>query len=131
MKVFHNFVNMHDYNYAYDIYLRFLSMAKCSIIWLGIGIPLSYPIAFMVQKWHLMDLVMPSHSYQCWVDITFLAYSPHKDICHYFTHWIKILYSYFKKNLNILLGYQIFTFFNLTHISFSWISIVYLLIEYQ
>jgi hypothetical protein len=65
-----------------------------------------------------MDLVMPSHSYKCWVDITFLAYSPHKDICHYFMHWIKILHFYLKKNLDILIGYQIFTFFNLTHISF-------------
>jgi hypothetical protein len=50
MKVFHNFVNMHDYNSVCDIYLRFLSMEKCKIIWLGIGIPLSYPIAFMMQK---------------------------------------------------------------------------------
>jgi hypothetical protein len=98
-------------------------MAKCNIIWLGIGMPLSYPIAFMIQKWHVgdlhvMDLVMPSHSYQYWVDITFLAYSPHKDICHYFMHWIKILHFYFKKNLDILIRCQIFAFFNLIHISF-------------
>jgi len=114
---------MHDYNSLCDIYIRFLSMAKCNIIWLGIGIPLSYPIAFMIQKWHVgelhvMDLVMPSHSYQCWVDITFLPYSSHKDICHYFMHWINILHFYLKNNSYILIGYQIFTFFNLTHISF-------------
>jgi hypothetical protein len=33
---------------------------------------------------HVVDLVMPSYSYQCWADITFLGYSPHKDICDYF-----------------------------------------------
>jgi hypothetical protein len=50
MKVFYNFVNMHDYNSMCDIYLHFFSMEKCNIIWLGIGIPLSYPIAFIIQK---------------------------------------------------------------------------------
>jgi hypothetical protein len=65
----------------------------------------------------VVDLVMPSHSYQCWEDITFLGYSPHKDICDYFMHWIKILHFYFKKNLDILTEYQIFKIFNLTQIS--------------
>jgi hypothetical protein len=33
----------------YDIYLRFLSMVKCNIIWPGIRIPLSDPTAFMTH----------------------------------------------------------------------------------
>jgi hypothetical protein len=45
----------------------------------------------------------------------FFGYSPHKDICDYFMD--KYITFYFKKNLDILTGYQIFIFFNLTQIS--------------
>jgi hypothetical protein len=93
-------------------------------LWPWIGIPHSYPIAFMIQKLHVgdlhvVDVVMPSHSYKCSTDIILLGYLPHEDIRHSFMHWIKILHSYFLKNLNILIGYQNFKFFNLTQISVS------------
>jgi hypothetical protein len=104
----------------FDIYLLFLSLVKCNIIWPGIGIPL----LILMRLWSKNDT---------WEICTWWIWScPHIhtnvgqisffwDIRHIrifvIILWIKILQLYFKKNLDILTGYQIFTFFNLTKIS--------------
>jgi hypothetical protein len=54
---------------------------------------------------------------KCWANIKFLGYPSNKDIHVSFICWIRILYFLFLKNLDILVRYQIFTFFNLTQIS--------------
>jgi hypothetical protein len=57
----------------------------------------------------MVDLVMPSHSYQCWADITFLGYSPHKDICDYFIDE-DIIFLFYKefKYLDRISNFHIF-----------------------
>ncbi len=117
-----------------DIYLRFFSMVKCNIRWPGIGIPLSDPTAFMVQNdtWEICMWWIWSCPH---IHTNVGQISLFWDIRHIrifvIILWIKILHFYFKNILDILTGYQNFTFFNLTQISVSPISVFYLLIEYQ